>query len=155
MDNTSNNKQETEETLQTVSLLTLAQAGVFSGNSGLRKTKENNYPFLTFLTKDKKASNLYFTTEFGKIISATFQDGEMLPKELLLKMGVILTKNKEGEERLKLYNNSTSKYQSVNDTFGIVGVSEQDLIEKVRASFSSASDNAVKASNPEVTEQQS
>ena len=65
-------------------------------------TNVNKYPFLTFINKDNKAENIYFS----KASSAKLKDGDMVTKELLSQHQIAVVKNAAGDERIKLVSNS-------------------------------------------------
>lgn len=66
------------------------------------RENENKYPYITFIDKDNKAENVYFSKSASKHVAA----GQPVTKEMLAAHQVGYTTNEAGEERIKLISNS-------------------------------------------------
>lgn len=90
--------------MKTLSIQEFAQAGGFVQIAKNVRTNVNGYPFLTFITKDNVAENIYFSKAMSKKISGD----ETVDKELITRLGLVIVEatNAEGEIRMKLSGNS-------------------------------------------------
>lgn len=66
------------------------------------RTNTNGYPFITFIDKDNKAENVYFSKSASQSVGA----GQLVTKDLLSTLQVATTQNAEGQVRIKLISNS-------------------------------------------------
>lgn len=66
------------------------------------RTNTNGYPYLTFIDKDNKAENIYFS----KASSENLADGVVVNKDFLSTFQVAVTLNADNQERIKLVSNS-------------------------------------------------
>lgn len=66
------------------------------------RQNKNEYPFLTFYTKDNKAENIYFSKKGAE----QHKKGDVVDAKLLGSLQVATVKNAEGEERTKLITGS-------------------------------------------------
>ena len=66
------------------------------------RTNTNGYPFVTFITEDNKAENVYFS----KSASEQVDNGTPVNKDMLAKYQIGYTTNEAGEKRIKLISNS-------------------------------------------------
>ena len=80
----------------------------FAGQKGFTqlapavRVNTNGYPFLTFIDKDNKAENIYFSKKAAQGVAA----GQVVTKDFLACYQIGVTKNEAGEERIKLISNS-------------------------------------------------
>lgn len=58
----------------------------------------NGYPFITFISADNKAENVYFSINAAETVAA----GEIVTAEMLQSLQVVETQNAQGEQRTKL-----------------------------------------------------
>ena len=77
------------------------------------KTNVNGYPFVTFINKDNKAENIYFSKEE----SLNHKDGDPISVSdgFFDELQIAYTKNAEGEERIKLVGPGSSMRESLDD----------------------------------------
>lgn len=61
----------------------------------------NKYPYLTFITKDNEAENIYFSKQSPVAV------GQVVDKDFMSKFQIATVKNEAGEERIKLISNSS------------------------------------------------
>ena len=66
------------------------------------RVNTNGYPFVTFIDKDNKAENIYFSKASSKGVDA----GVVVNKALFAGFQIGLTTNAQGESRVKLISNS-------------------------------------------------
>ena len=71
----------------------------------------NGYPFVTFMDKNNKAENIYFT----KSQSANFAEGMLLTPSIMKDLQIAVVKNAQGEERIKLCGKGESNRLSLDD----------------------------------------
>lgn len=71
----------------------------------------NKYPYLTFLDKEGKAENVYFS----KSSAGRVAEGQFLGKDDFKALSIAEVKNEEGEDRMKL---TFSNYVSIEDMLG-------------------------------------
>lgn len=85
---------------ETIKEFCIAKSFVQLGKS--IRTNNNGYPFITFIDKDNKAENIYFSKAAGESVGA----GQPVTKDLLATLQVATTQNADGETRIKLISNS-------------------------------------------------
>lgn len=81
--------------------LTIAEFCKSQGFTQINKLVDENvngYPFITFITGDNKAENVYFS----KKASSHRAKGEVVTASMLKEHRIAIVKNSAGEERIKL-----------------------------------------------------
>ena len=73
----------------------------------------NQYPFVTFISADNKAENIYFS----KKLSDNYKPGDTINKGFFAALQIIKTVNAAGEERIKLGSLGGDNRLSVDDLF--------------------------------------
>jgi hypothetical protein len=81
----------------------------------------NGYPFVTMLTKDSKAQNLYFGIKSSQIIGGNYGEGDTIIKELI-NADIVQTENAQGEIRYKLSLPGESNYSSETEMMNAFGL---------------------------------
>jgi len=117
-----------QEQPKTKSLSSLYKEGIFQGVSRLRYSKEHNYPFISLIcTKGEKTSvfNAFFGKKTAQLVNDNFQKGDSLT-QFLKHSEVIMTTNKEGEQRFKISNSENSQYSTKSELEDIWGSSETE-----------------------------
>ena len=71
----------------------------------------NGYPFITFMTGDNKAHNIYFS----KKASEHRAKGEVVTASMLKEHRIAIVKNSAGEERIKLCGQGESLRLDLSD----------------------------------------
>lgn len=66
------------------------------------RTNVNGYPYLTFIKGDNTAENIYFSRKAAAALGA----GVPVTKDMLKVYQIGITKNEQGEDRVKLISNS-------------------------------------------------
>ena len=66
------------------------------------RVNTNGYPFITCIDSKNVSENIYFSKAAAQGVKAN----QPVTKELLSNYGITITKNAEGEERIKLSSNS-------------------------------------------------
>lgn len=74
-----------------------AQKGIISIVPVVREN-ENGYPYITFMNKENKGENIYFSKNTSKDVAL----GMPVTKALLSNYQIGITTNAQGEERVKL-----------------------------------------------------
>jgi len=92
----------TKQNLKTLTVKELCAQKNFVSVAPSVRINENGYPFITFIDKDNKAENVYFS----KAASEQVAEGTIVDKALLSKHQIGITTNAAGEERIKLISNS-------------------------------------------------
>lgn len=77
------------------------------------RTNANGYPYVTFISKDNVADNVYF----AKTISAKYKAGQAVNKALFADLQIGMTTNADGEQRVKLIPIGASTRLSTEDLF--------------------------------------
>ena len=99
--------------MNTISLKNLYLRGTFKTISPLR-LNTNNYPFVTLLTANGRATNIYFGKKTSQLITDSgLKSGDSMVK-FLAGADVVQTLNEQQEERFKLSIN-TGEYSSAAD----------------------------------------
>jgi len=75
------------------------------------RMNSNDYPFITFITADNVATNIYFTVN----ASETVHEGQDL-REIAKDLQIVFVVNADGEQRIKLSRKSTSRL-TIEDLF--------------------------------------
>jgi uncharacterized protein YjdB len=88
--------------LKTMSVIDFCKAKGFASVAPSVRVNKNDYPYITFITKDNKAENVYFSKKAAMAVAA----GTSVNKELLTTHQIGETTNEAGEPRLKLISNS-------------------------------------------------
>lgn len=94
---------ELKSALVTESVKEFAKSKGFVSIVPTVRANEHGYPYITFIDKDNKAENIYFSRAAAQAVPA----GTVVDKALLEKYQIGYTKNAAGEERIKLISNST------------------------------------------------
>ena len=92
----------TSQKLNVIPVKEFASSKNFISISPTVRTNTNNYPYLTFIDKDNKAENIYFSKESAKLVGV----GQVVDKQMLTSFMIAETKNAAGELRIKLVSNS-------------------------------------------------
>lgn len=77
------------------------------------RENSNGFPFITFITADNKAENIYFSKGGAEMVAA----GELITKELIAKFQIAETTNAAGEKRIKLVRKGGSERLDLSDLF--------------------------------------
>lgn len=96
-------EQSLQPALRTMSVKEFATERSFKSIVPTVRANENGYPYITFIDKDNKAENIYFSRAAAQAVPA----GTVVDKAMLEKYQIGFTTNGEGEERVKLISNST------------------------------------------------
>jgi hypothetical protein len=96
------NLVEIKKDLVTMSVKEFVTSKAFVSLVPVVRVNENGYPFITFIDKDNKAENVYFSREASKAVDA----GVPVDKAMLSTYQIGITHNAQGEERIKLISNS-------------------------------------------------
>ena len=91
------------EILRTTTIKEFAASRKFVQINPSVRENESRYPFITFITADNKAENVYFSKEAAKKVTS----GTAVDKQMLSTHQIGFTVNALGEERIKLISNST------------------------------------------------
>jgi len=93
---------EVKPVLKTLTVKELCASKNFTSLAPVVRTNENGYPYITFIDKDNKAENIYFSKAAAQGVGA----GQPVTKEMLSVYQIGITINAAGEERIKLISNS-------------------------------------------------
>lgn len=130
------------ETIKSTTLASLYKKGIFQSISRLRYSDENNYPFVTLITKngDKTSHiNLFFGQKTAQMVNDNFSKGDMIT-QFLKHSEVIQTLNKDKEVRFKLSTSDNSQYASKSELSEVFGSNEEEEtfdLELFKSSFTS------------------
>ena len=86
--------------MKVISIKEFCQANKFASVAKCVRENINGYAFITFITADNKAENVYFSK--NAIVTA----GEVINKDFLSAYQIAEVANAEGEIRMKLISNS-------------------------------------------------
>jgi hypothetical protein len=75
------------------------------------RVNQKGYPFITFMTAENKAENVYFSRTKASEVS----EGMVISAELFSKLRVAETINADGEPRVKLCGSGESQRVSISD----------------------------------------
>lgn len=78
------------------------------------RENSNNYPYITFITKDNKAENIYFSKSKSAEVSA----GMLVTASLMKDLQIATVQNAQGESRTKLVGFGESNRLSLDDLLG-------------------------------------
>ncbi len=95
------NMENTTE-LITMSIKQYAQENSITQIAPVVRTNTNGYPYLTMISNDNVATNVYFSRNAAVGVTA----GTPVSKEMLSVYQIGITHNEAGEERIKLVSNS-------------------------------------------------
>lgn len=99
--------------LQTVSVKDfMVNNGFVSVYKAVRENS-NGFPFITFITADNKAENIYFSKGASEMVA----EGELITKELIAQFQIAETTNASGEARIKLVRKGGSERLELSDLF--------------------------------------
>lgn len=101
-------------------LLTLIKSKKVTSISKLH-FNSNGYPYLTFLTKDSKAQNIYFGIKSSQVIGGNYGEGDTIIKELV-NADIVQTENAQGEVRYKISLPGESNYSSETELLNVFGL---------------------------------
>lgn len=85
-----------------------AQKGI-TGYVPVVRENENGYPYITFMNKENKAENIYFSKNTSKGVAL----GMPVTKSMMSNYQIGITTNAKGEERVKL----VTKRADISDLF--------------------------------------
>jgi hypothetical protein len=88
----------------------------------------NCYPFITMLTKDSKAQNIYFGIKSSQVIGGNYQEGETIIKELV-NADIVQTENAQGEIRYKISLPGESNYSSETELMNAFGLEVETPVD--------------------------
>lgn len=88
--------------MKTLTVKEFAKEQKFTNFINQVRFNSNNYPYLTFLTADNKAENIYFS----KSTAANLAVGEVLTPKAFGELRAVESTNAEGDIRWKLTNSS-------------------------------------------------
>lgn len=88
----------------------------------------SNYPFITMLTKDSKAQNIYFGIKSSNVIANNYGPNENIIKELV-NADVIQTENAQGEIRFKISLPGESRYSSETELMNAFGLEVETPVD--------------------------
>jgi hypothetical protein len=75
------------------------------------RVNANGYSFVTFVTEDNKAINIYF----GSSIGSEYHDGQAVTRELLAELQIYAYLTEDGEQRYRLVRKGESVRASLAD----------------------------------------
>jgi hypothetical protein len=99
--------------LSTVSVQEFMRSNNFISVVKLVRENANGYPYVTFITADNKAENIYFS----KNASAMTATGETIARGFFSPFMIGYTTNAEGESRTKLVSQGESNRITAEDLF--------------------------------------
>jgi len=99
--------------LATVSILDFMNSQGFVSCVKAVRTNSNTYPYITFLTADNVAENVYFSKNASKLVGA----GDVIAKGFFTPFMAAETTNAEGEKRWKIVSQGESNRVSIEDLF--------------------------------------
>lgn len=102
----------TQEPIKTESVKDFMTSKNFTQVAKTIRENSNNYPYITFIDKDNKAENVYFS----KNLSKKYIAGEIIEKGFFDNIQIGYTKNAEGEIRTKLVSKESNRLD-INDLF--------------------------------------
>lgn len=113
LENTQSTRNKAADTaLETMSISEFAKAKGFVEFNPTIAVNTNGYPFVTFITGDNVAENIYLTKKAAEDYPEGYEIGEVFFKDML----IILTENEKGESRIKL-GKKGGKRKSLADFF--------------------------------------
>jgi hypothetical protein len=86
--------------MKVISIKEYCQANKFATVAKCVRENTNGYAFITFITADNKAENVYFSKNSSAVA------GEVINKDMLSQYQVAEVTNADGEIRMKLTSNS-------------------------------------------------
>ncbi len=103
------------DAIKSQTLREFAHANGITTISNVRLSKENGYPFVTFLTnkKDAEGKTVAINLFIAKSQADRFEEGDEISDDLCKQMVVVETTNAQGESRQKLAV-SGSEYRTIN-----------------------------------------
>lgn len=84
--------------MERVSIADFAKDKGFTQIADTVRTNVNGYPYITFITDDNKAENIYFSKSGAEKV----MEGEVVNKDLLADFEISIYDNDDGEQRIKL-----------------------------------------------------
>jgi hypothetical protein len=78
------------------------------------RENSNGYPFLTFISADNKAENVYFSKSMAENVT----EGQLVDSKLLQSLQIAETVNANGETRYKLAGFGESRRLKLSDLLG-------------------------------------
>lgn len=102
-----------ESTLVTSTVKDFMTQNGFTQVVRIVKESQNHYPFVTFITADNKAENVYFSKNASKLVSA----GVEIVKGFFDKFSIANIENAAGEKRIKLVSQGEGLRLNVDDLF--------------------------------------
>lgn len=106
-------KKTVQNPLQVVSVKDfMVNNGFVSVYKAVREN-QNGFPFITFMTGDNKAENIYFSKGGAEMVA----EGEVITKDLIAQFQIAETTNAAGEARIKLVRKGSGERLELSDLF--------------------------------------
>ena len=109
----------------------------------------NGYPFVTLLTKDSKAQNVYFGIKSSQVIGGNYGEGDTIIKELV-NADIVQTENAQGEIRYKISLPGESNYSSETEMMNAFGLEVETTVDFDLNSFMNQFEAKPVAMTPQV-----
>ena len=100
--------------MEFISLSEFAKANNFVDTHKVVRENTNGYPYITFITKDNKAENIYFSVKKSADVTA----GTLVTASLMRDLQIAKVTNAQGQARTKLVGFGESQRISLAELLG-------------------------------------